>query len=182
MAGKRKSIPQSVRFNVLRRDNFTCRYCGRGSPAVVLHLDHVKPYSAGGADTEANLITSCDRCNYGKGVKTEVLPPTITPAHDASGFVGLFGHTYTDELAPEVRYQFRVLRQVSPDRYAVQLFSWLDGSPTEIQVWSADDLSAPSIKFYLDHKDWVSAGDESSEAQASRRGQRPPLRFQPGHH
>jgi len=59
-------LPKSVRFEILKRDNFTCRYCGRASPEVVLNVDHVTPTSKGGTDDWDNLITSCFDCNAGK--------------------------------------------------------------------------------------------------------------------
>ena len=155
---KRKPIPQSVRFNVLRRDGFACRYCGRSSPDVVLHLDHVKPHSAGGEDGEDNLITSCEGCNYGKGAKTDVQPPIVKPPEDTAGFVGFFGHTFTDDDPPALQFQFHVLRQVAADRYAVQLFSWFMGDPTEIQVWDAETLS--KAKLYATASAWTHAADE----------------------
>ena len=37
---KRKSISKKARFEVFKRDSFTCQYCGRTAPDVVLHLDH----------------------------------------------------------------------------------------------------------------------------------------------
>ena len=58
-----------LRFQVLQRDNFTCRTCGR-SPAteigVILEVDHVFAWSRGGETLLANLQTLCDRCNSGK--------------------------------------------------------------------------------------------------------------------
>lgn len=54
------------RFDVLARDSFKCRYCGRAAPEVVLHVDHVIPLALGGADSEANLVTACFDCNEGK--------------------------------------------------------------------------------------------------------------------
>lgn len=56
-----------TRFNIFKRDNFTCQYCGRKSPEVILTLDHKYPKSKGGANTEDNLITACKECNHGKG-------------------------------------------------------------------------------------------------------------------
>lgn len=56
-----------LRFSILARDHFTCRYCGRKAPVVVLHVDHVHPRSLGGDDDEENLVTSCEDCNQGKG-------------------------------------------------------------------------------------------------------------------
>jgi hypothetical protein len=54
------------RFEVFKRDDFTCRYCGRTSPAVVLEVDHIVPKAEGGSDDEMNLATSCWECNHGK--------------------------------------------------------------------------------------------------------------------
>ncbi len=56
-----------VRFEVFKRDNFTCQYCGRKAPNVILHLDHIFPKSKGGKNEKENYITSCEECNLGKG-------------------------------------------------------------------------------------------------------------------
>lgn len=58
-----------MRFRVLKRDDFRCRACGASpsiSPGLHLHVDHVKPWSAGGETVDANLQTLCERCNLGK--------------------------------------------------------------------------------------------------------------------
>lgn len=68
---KRKSVSKKVRFEVFKRDKFTCQYCGRSAPDVVLELDHVKPVAAGGENDILNYVTSCFDCNRGKG-KTEL--------------------------------------------------------------------------------------------------------------
>lgn len=67
---KRKSISKKVRFDVFKRDNFTCQYCGKKAPDVVLEVDHIKPVSKGGNNGMMNLITSCFDCNRGKSDKT----------------------------------------------------------------------------------------------------------------
>jgi Homing endonuclease associated repeat/HNH endonuclease len=58
-----------LRFKVLQRDNFSCRQCGR-SPAtvlgVVLHVDHISPWSKGGETILENLQVLCEMCNLGK--------------------------------------------------------------------------------------------------------------------
>jgi 5-methylcytosine-specific restriction endonuclease McrA len=59
----------SLRFEVLRRDDFRCRYCGRQPPEVMLHLDHVEPWSAGGRTVLENLRAACSDCNLGKGAR-----------------------------------------------------------------------------------------------------------------
>lgn len=53
---------------VLRRDGYTCVYCGKSD--VALQLDHVNPRSRGGADTPDNLVACCKPCNTSKGAKT----------------------------------------------------------------------------------------------------------------
>jgi len=58
-----------LRFHVLKRDNFSCVHCG-ASPAmdqkVILHIDHIKPWSNGGETEISNLQTLCQNCNLGK--------------------------------------------------------------------------------------------------------------------
>ena len=68
---ERKPIPKKMRFEVFKRDKFTCQYCGRTSPEVILEVDHIKPIYEGGDNNIINLITSCRDCNRGKG-KTRI--------------------------------------------------------------------------------------------------------------
>ena len=67
MANKRISIGKKLRFEVFKRDKFTCQYCGKMSPDVILEVDHIKPVAEGGTNDMLNLITSCRDCNRGKG-------------------------------------------------------------------------------------------------------------------
>ena len=55
------------RRNIMRRDNFTCMYCGKKND---LTIDHVLPKSRGGKDVWENLTTACEKCNVKKGNKT----------------------------------------------------------------------------------------------------------------
>lgn len=64
---KRVSMSKKLRFEVFKRDLFTCQYCGRKAPDVVLEVDHIKPVSRGGKNDILNLVTSCFDCNRGKG-------------------------------------------------------------------------------------------------------------------
>ena len=56
------------RFEIFKRDDFTCGYCGRNSidDKVKLQVDHIKPRSLGGKNHPSNLITACFDCNIGK--------------------------------------------------------------------------------------------------------------------
>ena len=40
---KRKSLSKKIRFEVFKRDKFTCQYCGKTAPNVVLEVDHIEP-------------------------------------------------------------------------------------------------------------------------------------------
>lgn len=72
---KRITIPRDLRFSILHRDKFRCRYCGAGpsldkdgNPKLsTLKVDHVLSIADGGylTDTE-NLVTACNDCNAGK--------------------------------------------------------------------------------------------------------------------
>lgn len=61
------TVGKTLRFEVLKRDKFTCQYCGAKAPDVLLHADHIHPESKGGLATMLNLVTSCESCNLGKG-------------------------------------------------------------------------------------------------------------------
>jgi len=65
--GQRETIGQKLRFEVFKRDGFTCQYCGGHPPLVSLEVDHVDPVAKGGTNAIDNLITSCEECNRGKG-------------------------------------------------------------------------------------------------------------------
>jgi hypothetical protein len=59
-----------LRWQVLKRDNFTCQGCGASpaiTPGVELHVDHIIAWSKGGKTVLANLQTLCSKCNWGKG-------------------------------------------------------------------------------------------------------------------
>ncbi len=72
------ALRPSIRFDVFKRDGFSCAYCGRKPPAVILEVDHVIPVADGGGDEYENLVTSCWDCNRGKGAKQlDERAPTI---------------------------------------------------------------------------------------------------------
>ncbi|WP_374457735.1 HNH endonuclease [Nocardioides sp.] len=64
------AVSKRTRYEVLRRDNHTCRYCGGKAPDVVLTVDHVTPVALGGTDDPSNLVAACKDCNAGKSSTT----------------------------------------------------------------------------------------------------------------
>ncbi|WP_333887584.1 HNH endonuclease [Sphingobacterium siyangense] len=63
---QRMGLSKKIRFEVFKRDRFTCQYCGAKAPETVLNVDHIEPVAKGGGDEILNLITSCFDCNNGK--------------------------------------------------------------------------------------------------------------------
>ncbi len=53
-----------TRFNIFKRDNYQCQYCGTPKD---LTLDHLIPKSKGGKSSWTNLVTACRHCNSKKG-------------------------------------------------------------------------------------------------------------------
>jgi hypothetical protein len=69
---------KKLRFEVFKRDGFTCQYCGNTPPAVVLEVDHIQPKSKGGTNDINNLTTSCFDCNRGKAAnELTKIPKTL---------------------------------------------------------------------------------------------------------
>ena len=66
---KRKPISAEKILRILRRDRFTCQYCG--ATGVDLEIDHVIPIALGGSNSEINLVTACRKCNRKKGKKLD---------------------------------------------------------------------------------------------------------------
>lgn len=64
-----RKINWRLRATVLIRDNCICKMCGTSpakDPSVVLHVDHIKPWSNGGETELDNLRTLCLVCNIGR--------------------------------------------------------------------------------------------------------------------
>lgn len=58
------AVSKRTRFEVLRRDEYTCRYCRSSEGALT--VDHVTPLALGGTDHPRNLVAACRDCNAGK--------------------------------------------------------------------------------------------------------------------
>lgn len=76
---KRKAISNKLRFDIFKRDYFTCQYCSRNPPGVILEIDHIIPVKDGGLSVEENLVTACFDCNRGKAAKSlAVIPESLS--------------------------------------------------------------------------------------------------------
>lgn len=65
---KRKALPKSLRDKIIKKYKGVCQNCRCDDPRK-LSIDHIKPFSRGGPDTETNLTVLCRSCNSKKGAK-----------------------------------------------------------------------------------------------------------------
>ncbi len=77
------AVSKRLRYEVLRRDGFTCRYCGAKAPDVELTVDHVTPTALGGTDDPTNLVACCRPCNSGKASTSPDAPVVADVEADA---------------------------------------------------------------------------------------------------
>ncbi len=67
---ERQKMTKSLRYYIMKRDNFKCQICGRTQEdGVKLEVDHKKPIAKGGKTEPDNLWTLCWDCNRGKADK-----------------------------------------------------------------------------------------------------------------
>lgn len=94
----RTPIPPKVRWQILARDGFRCRYCGAKGGDVVLVVDHEYPVSRGGRNTPNNLITACEECNQGK---SDLIGPTLLEIREMQSVALRCAQWLVDEWSEE---------------------------------------------------------------------------------
>lgn len=77
------AVSKRLRYEILRRDDHACRYCGAKAPDVPLTVDHVVPTALGGSDEPSNLVAACGACNSGKTSSSPDAPLVATVNDDA---------------------------------------------------------------------------------------------------
>ncbi len=61
---QRKRMTKDLRLQIMQRDNYTCKYCGKYMPDEVgLQIDHIIPIAKGGKSISSNLQVLCSKCN-----------------------------------------------------------------------------------------------------------------------
>ncbi len=74
-------VSKRLRFEVLKRDGYACRYChATDNP---LTIDHVVPVALGGTDEPDNLVAACRDCNAGKSSTPSDAETVASVAEDA---------------------------------------------------------------------------------------------------
>ena len=60
-----RQVSQHFSWEVFRRDEFKCRYCGKDD--VPITVDHLVTWESGGPSIPENLVASCSKCNNARG-------------------------------------------------------------------------------------------------------------------
>ncbi len=68
MVRRPRLVVHLTKREVLRRDDYTCQYCGQRQ--FYLTIDHIIPRHLGGHHTWENLVAACPSCNHRKGGRT----------------------------------------------------------------------------------------------------------------
>lgn len=79
----------------------------------------------------------------------------------------MWGHTFDDNR--DLRWQFKIIRQANETTYVCQLYSWLDGSPTNCEMMHTDALCGPDCKLYATNAQMLDAAERIMDRQYDER-------------
>lgn len=98
-----KAPTKKKRMEILKRDGYRCRCCGR-SPSnhvdIELHVHHIRPFGQRGVTHEDNLITLCSTCHDG-----------LAPHFDWQLFSLLKEDNYQDDISKTTKAYYEGVRQ-----------------------------------------------------------------------
>ena len=135
------AVSKRVRFEVLRRDEHTCQYCGSRAPDVVLHVDHVMPVALGGDDKPNNLVAACSSCNSGKA--------SIAPGSPLVEAVGDRAAAYALGMVDKMT-RMRATLQAGEDYYSEFLDHWNGYQTTDGRAVALPGDSEMSIQRWYE--------------------------------
>ncbi|WP_326768604.1 HNH endonuclease [Streptomyces sp. NBC_01591] len=122
------AVSKRLRYEILRRDNHTCRYCGATAPDAPLCVDHVTPVALGGTDTPNNLVTSCEPCNSGKSSATVDAAVVAGVSDDALRWADAMKQAAANMLEQEKpKLEYRAAFRAEWDRWEAS-----EGKPIEL--------------------------------------------------
>jgi hypothetical protein len=118
------TVSKRLKYEVLRRDNHACRYCGGKAPDVELTVDHVIPTALGGSDQPSNLVAACKDCNAGKSASNPD-EPLVSDVDQRSVRWAQALKVATERRAAELRNE-----RARTDAFAESWSSWtISGEP-----------------------------------------------------
>ena len=149
---KRILVGNSKKLAILKRDNYTCGYCG--ATGVELEIDHIKPVSKGGTNEQNNLITACKKCNRDKSDSED-----WTPIKKNDNFIYFWDTRREDYFESEVNclkntdilidfYRINSKDILQKEIFAHKLNVFDEFKPYEIVKLILTDSQILNIKYY----------------------------------
>ena len=159
-----RGVSNAQKLRVLRRDGYTCVYCGTPGSDANLEIDHRIPYSKGGGNHLSNLFTACQPCNHKKGAEIWTLrkgyqPNEFGPRRRSETmrsspldgvFVHVLKHPNANPNVEDINRQGQVLGIFENQYIAVQLLSFFDGRPTKVELFPIEYATNNQMIFYYD--------------------------------
>ena len=133
------AVTKRTRYEVLRRDNFTCRYCR--SADNPLTVDHVTPTALGGGDDPSNLVAACKDCNAGKSSTSPDAETVADVSEDAVRWAKAI------EAVGRARKRAKVKRDNYVKKFAAAWDAWHHGRYME-PIPRASDWRTTLWQFY----------------------------------
>jgi hypothetical protein len=156
----------AVRIRVMKRDRFTCTYCGVSGSDAELEIDHIHAVAKGGSHHISNLTTCCRACNQEKGTGTlEVKRRREATGSAHHPLVGMFVTTSNDEGF--MQYQGKILG-VDGEICLVQLYSAWDGGETNVETWQKSFVYSDRCKLFALYEAWIHASNERFKKEQPR--------------
>lgn len=137
------TVSKRLRYEVLRRDDHTCRYCGAKAPDVAITVDHVLPVALGGADTADNLVAACKDCNAGKSSASADSERVLQVVADAFRWAQA-----VEQVADDARRARRIY-EPSIELFLEKWHDWTYGPPDNRQYVPMDGGWKNSLVAFL---------------------------------
>jgi hypothetical protein len=140
---KRKPVSTRTRFEIFKRDNFTCQYCGRKPPEIILEIDHITPVSKSGDEDPINLLTACFDCNRGKSnieIKNKKERPDLKQINEENLEREIQLKEYYKYLSVKHKKQQKDMNEI------IEYWEIINGNQ-----WTINPSGRQSIKRFLDH-------------------------------
>lgn len=140
------ALSKRIRYEILRRDNHSCRYCGAAAPEAKLTVDHVTPVALGGTNEPSNLVAACRDCNAGKSstppdaaLVEDVRQDALRHAELVRGAYEVLVQRMGDRDAYIEEWAEAYTYQPLPDNWRDSIGRWFEmGVPIELVVDAAE--------------------------------------------
>lgn len=131
-------VSKRLRYEILRRDNHTCRYCGATADDTRMTVDHVVPVALGGCDKPSNLVAACMDCNAGKSSTPADAPLIADVAGDDMRWAQAM------RKAAEIDRQKRTDDRLFVNEFIDKMSEAMQSDPEE-RVYCFPDMTSPDI-------------------------------------